>query len=102
MGKEEKNVSNFDWDEIKEWLELEGGKGLSVDVNDARLRIAYEIKKARIEKDFTQFQLGSYVGLPQTRISEIETGKLNVRLGNLLKVLEVLGKTIEIVPLKNK
>ncbi|WP_405379880.1 helix-turn-helix transcriptional regulator [Phascolarctobacterium sp.] len=99
---EEKLINSCDWDEIKEWLALEGGKGLSIDVNDARLRIAYAIKKARIERDFTQFQLGSYVGLPQTRISEMETGKLDIRLKNLLKVLEVLGMTIEIVPLKNK
>lgn len=102
MSKEERIINSCDWDEIKEWLALEDGKGLSVDVNDARIRIAYAIKKARIEKDFTQFQLGSYIGLPQSRISEMESGKLDVRLKNLLKVLEVLGMTIEIVPLKSK
>ncbi len=99
---EEKNHGEYTWENVEEWLALEDGKGLSIDVNDARLRIAYAVKKARIERDFTQFQLGSYVGLPQTRISEMESGKLDVRLSNLLKVLEVLGKTIEIVPLKNK
>lgn len=102
MKKEKRTPENYGWDEIKEWLELEDGKGLSIDVNDARKRIALEIRKGRMEKDFTQFQLGKFVGLPQTRISEMETGKLDIRLGNLLKVLEVLGKTIEIVPLKNK
>ena len=102
MKKEKQAPENYSWDKVEEWLELEGGKGLSIDINDARKRIALEIRKGRIEKDFSQFQLGSYVGLPQTRISEMETGKLDIRLGNLLKVLEVLGKTIEIVPLKKE
>ncbi len=102
MKKEKQTPENYGWDEIKEWLELEEGKGLSIDINEARKRIALEIRKGRMEKDFTQFQLGKFVGLPQTRISEMETGKLDIRLGNLLKVLEVLGKTIEIVPLKKK
>lgn len=102
MKKEKQTPENYGWDEIKEWLELEEGKGLSIDINEARMRIALEIRKGRMEKDFTQFQLGKFVGLPQTRISEMETGKLDIRLGNLLKVLEVLGKTIEIVPLKKK
>ena len=102
MKKEKQAPENYGWDEIKEWLELEEGKGLSIDINEARKRIALEIRKGRMEKDFTQFQLGKFVGLPQTRISEMETGKLDIRLGNLLKVLEVLGKTIEIVPLKKK
>lgn len=102
MKKEKQTPENYGWDEIREWLELEDGKGLSIDINEARKRIALEIRKGRMEKDFTQFQLGKFVGLPQTRISEMETGKLDIRLGNLLKVLEVLGKTIEIVPLKKK
>ena len=102
MTKEKQASAHYDWDKVEEWLELEGGKGLSIDVNDARKRIALEIRKGRMEKDFSQFQLGRYVGLPQTRISEMETGKLDIRLGNLLKVLEVLGKTIEIVPLKKE
>lgn len=102
MKKEKQAPENYSWDKVEEWLELEGGKGLSIDINDARKRIALEIRKGRMEKDFSQFQLGSYVGLPQTRISEMETGKLDIRLGNLLKVLEVLGKTIEIVPLKKE
>lgn len=38
MTTEEKLINSCDWDEIKEWLALEGGKGLSIDVNDARLR----------------------------------------------------------------
>ena len=102
MKKEKQASENYGWDKVEEWLELEGGKGLSIDINEARKRIALEIRKGRMEKDFSQFQLGSYVGLPQTRISEMETGKLDIRLGNLLKVLEVLGKTIAIVPLPKK
>lgn len=102
MTKEKQASEDYGWDKVEEWLELEDGKGLSIDINEARKRIALEIRKGRMEKDFSQFQLGSYVGLPQTRISEMETGKLDIRLGNLLKVLEVLGKTIEIVPLRKE
>lgn len=39
MTTDEKLITSCDWDEIKEWLALENGKGLSIDVNDARLRI---------------------------------------------------------------
>ena len=97
-----KPSDKHNWEHLEKWLELEGGKGLAIDVNDARMRIANEIKKCRLEKDLTQYKLGSLTGLHQERISEIETGKLNVRLGNLLKVLAVFGKTIEVVPLKDK
>ena len=39
LTTDEKLINSIDWDEIKEWLALEDGKGLSIDVNDARLRI---------------------------------------------------------------
>ena len=97
-----KPSEKHNWEHLQDWLEIQGGKELAIDVDDARMRIANEIKKCRLERDLTQYKLGSCVGLNQERISEIETGKLNVRLGNLLKVLAVFGKTIEVVPLKDK
>lgn len=58
LTTDEKLINSIDWDEIKEWLALEDRKGLSIDVNDARLRIAYH--HAKMHDSYTKMFSISY------------------------------------------
>ena len=62
--------------------------------------IAASIKAARIAKGFTQKQLGERVGLPQSHISKIEGGNVDLQISSLVEIaraldLEVLAEGVE-------
>ncbi len=62
--------------------------------------IAASIKAARIAKDFTQKQLGERVGLPQSHISKIETGGVDLQLSSLVEIARALDLELKLVPRK--
>ena len=48
--------------------------------------IAVSIRQARKDKGLTQRELGKRVGLPQSHISKIESGAVDVQLSSLVEI----------------
>ena len=56
--------------------------------------------KAREENGITQKQLEAMSGIKQPVISSMENGTSDPQLSTVLKILNSLGKTLQIVPMK--
>src|ERR1700690_2228938 len=65
--------------------------GLPVDLRD-------QIKQARTLRGWSQRQLGTAVGLPQSHISGIESGEVVPRFDTLLDLVRVLDLDLLVVP----
>lgn len=57
-----------------------------------------ELRDARLKRGWSQLELGRRVGLPQTHISTIETGKTVPRFDTLLDLVRVLDHDLLLVP----
>ncbi len=69
----------------------------------ARLRalpsaLRLELVEARRGRSWSQAELGERLGLPQTHISGIETGKTVPRFDTLLDLVRVLDRDLLLVP----
>jgi len=53
---------------------------------------------ARRQRGWSQAELGQRVGLPQTHISGIETGKVVPRFDTLLEIVRILDHDLLLVP----
>ena len=62
--------------------------------------IAASIREARIAKALTQKELGQRVGLPQSHISKIEKGTVDLKLSSLVEIARALDLEITLVPRK--
>lgn len=62
--------------------------------------IAASIKEARLAKSLTQKELGQRVGLPQSHISRIENGDVDLQLSSLAELARALDLEIKLVPRK--
>ncbi|MBA4040536.1 MAG: XRE family transcriptional regulator [Erythrobacter sp.] len=62
--------------------------------------IAASLREARIAKALTQKALGQRVGLPQSHISKIENGAVDLKLSSLVEIARALGLEIKLVPRK--
>ncbi|GAA5062411.1 MULTISPECIES: helix-turn-helix domain-containing protein [Erythrobacteraceae] len=60
--------------------------------------IAASIKAARTAKSFTQKQLGERVGLPQSHISKIEGGNVDLQISSLVEIARALDLELKLVP----
>ncbi|WP_040464686.1 helix-turn-helix domain-containing protein [Erythrobacter sp. NAP1] len=69
-------------------------------MNKAIEDIAASVKEARTAKGFTQKQLGGRVGLPQSHISKIENGCVDLQLSSLVEIARALGLELKLVPRK--
>ena len=56
------------------------------------------LKQARKAKQFSQSDLSEALGLPQSHISKIESGKTDLRLSNLEDMAHFLGFELMLVP----
>lgn len=62
--------------------------------------IAASLREARIAKALPQKALGQRVGLPQSHISKIEKGAVDLKLSSLVEIARALGLEIKLVPRK--
>lgn len=62
--------------------------------------IAASIRAARKTKAMTQKDLGQRVGLPQSHISKIEKGAVDLQLSSLVEIARALGLEVKLIPRK--
>ncbi|MDF2096645.1 helix-turn-helix domain-containing protein [Aquibaculum arenosum] len=62
--------------------------------------IAGTLKAARRRKRLSQRALGELVGLPQSHISRIESGGVNLQLASLIELARVLELELKLIPRK--
>jgi transcriptional regulator with XRE-family HTH domain len=62
--------------------------------------IARQLKAARLRKHFSQRALAEKVGVPQSHISKIENGQVNIKLSSLIEFARVLDLELTLVPRK--
>jgi transcriptional regulator with XRE-family HTH domain len=56
------------------------------------------LKAAREEKELSQRAFGKKIGVPQSRLSKIESGAVDLRTSNLLEIARALGLEVMLVP----
>jgi transcriptional regulator with XRE-family HTH domain len=64
------------------------------DIHAARQILARNLRRFRLGKSLTQEELANAAGLRQALISELEAGKLDVRLDTLSRVAIALDTTL--------
>lgn len=60
--------------------------------------IAASLKAARKAKGLTQRELGQRVGLPQSHISKIESGAVDLQLSSLAEIARALELEVMLLP----
>ena len=60
--------------------------------------IGVKLRNARKAKGLTQGALGKKMGLPQSHISQIEAGKVDLRLSSLQQIARVLDLEPTLIP----
>lgn len=60
--------------------------------------IARTLKEARERKNLSQRELGEKVGVPQSHISKIENGRVDLKLSSLIEFARVLDLELTLVP----
>ncbi len=60
--------------------------------------IIKKLRAARKTKGLTQSALGAKMGLPQSHISQIEAGKIDIRLSSFLEMARLLDLETMLVP----
>jgi len=87
---------------MRTWSDVRAELYTPDEIRESNLRVAIigELIKARNEKKISQRELEQLSGVKQPIISRMEAGETSPRLDTVLKVLAPLGKTLEVVPLK--
>lgn len=96
MSKKKISPRGTTWDE----LEKELFTPEEIEESNVRVAIISEMIKAREESGITQKQLEEMSGIKQPVISRMEKGTTDPQLSTVLKVLNSLGKTLKVVPMK--
>lgn len=61
-------------------------------------RVANSLAKARSDSNLSQKELANKLGLKQSQISELETGKRDMRISTLIEVARGVGLEVVLVP----
>ena len=69
-------------------------------MNESIEHVAKLLKKARKTKGLSQRALSLKAGIPQSHISKIENGAVNLRLSSLIELNRVLGLELMLIPQK--
>jgi|SRR5882724_3132592 len=67
-------------------------------VTPALKSLATLIKRAREDKGLSQRALGERVGLPQSHISKIESGAVDLQTSNLMQIARALDLELTLIP----
>lgn len=67
-----------------------------------RVSLINDFINARKEKNISQKELEILSGVKQPVIARLEAGNVSPQVDTLLKLLEAVGKTLAVVPIKNK
>ncbi|AIL13857.1 hypothetical protein IM40_10865 (plasmid) [Candidatus Paracaedimonas acanthamoebae] len=57
-----------------------------------------ELREIRKKKGMTQIELARQVGLPQSHISAIEQGKIDLRVSTLIQIARILDHEATLIP----
>ncbi|MDR1701488.1 MAG: helix-turn-helix transcriptional regulator [Sporomusaceae bacterium] len=87
-----------DWDNLRNTLLTPEERAET----DLKIALLGEIINARQASGLTQKELEAASGVKQPVIARLERGSTDPQLSTLIKVLAPLGKTLAIVPLKQK
>ena len=60
--------------------------------------IAASLKQARLAKGWTQRELSARTHIPQSHISRIEKGAVDLQLSSLIELARALDRDVELVP----
>ena len=96
IAKEKISPRGTTWDE----LEKELFSPEEIEESNVRVAIVNEMIRAREEDGITQKQLEEMSGVKQPVISRMEKGATDPQLSTVLRILNSLGKTLKVVPLK--
>ncbi len=92
METENKDLEMFTFDQIKD--EFIGKIGTEKRIKyeqELQMEVLGEvIRKARIERNLTQEELGKLIGVQRAQISKLENNTTNVTMGTILKVFGAL------------
>ena len=95
--EKKKNIQTFTLDQIKE--EMIGPVGQpDRDLYEFELKmelLGEMIRKARLERNLTQAQLGELVGVQKAQISKLEKSVNNVSVATILKVFDALKAKVK-------
>lgn len=67
-------------------------------MNESFQHITKELQQVRKKSKLSQKELGIRVGLPQSHISKIEQGKVDLQLSSLIQLARVLDLEIMLIP----
>jgi transcriptional regulator with XRE-family HTH domain len=67
-------------------------------MKDSVKNIGATLKKARLEKKLSQRELSEKVGMPQSHISKIESGLVDLQTSSLIELSRILELELMLVP----
>jgi len=70
----------------------------SIRLNALPETLRRELKATRVQRGWSQEELGRRAGLPQVHISRIETGRIVPRFDTLLDIVRILGFDLVLIP----
>ena len=85
------------WNEFEKELELTPEEKARIEFETKLIKAAIEARK---RAKLTQAELSKKTGIKQSAIARLESGKHSPTTDTLFKILEAVGYTIEIVPIK--
>lgn len=62
------------------------------------LKIIKDLTEARKKKGLTQVELASKLGIPQSSVTRVETGKVDVKLSRFVDIAKMLDLEVLLVP----
>ena len=94
--EKKKNIKTYTLEEITDkHIGKKGTPKREAFENELRLDLLGEaVKKARLERNLTQEELGKLVGVQKAQISKIENSLNDARLETILKVFKALNTQI--------
>jgi len=60
--------------------------------------IGKKIKQARLERGFSQREFGQKIGMPQSHLSKIENGLVDLQTSSLIEIARALELELMLVP----